>query len=147
MIFDNITLARNWFRQYKELDSGAEKPDVRLEVGEWFLFQHVSDVMPGTCSTYNAKKVYVSRPILALFVGYSVWDMALVYHFVEPERAWTNSHKVITNPEFKYSAYISLFDPEVQSIPDWNEHLHILGSWKTKPKVKELKSSLNSRLW
>jgi hypothetical protein len=136
MIFESRYEAFRWFRKYSpyEGDVKDEIPE-GLKFGDFVLFRHIDGDGDGKTPT-------ISRPIFGIFVGFSVWDMALVFQFVEKERAWEFSHKVITNKELKIKLHVGALDREVEYIPLWNQSVKIIGQWKSKPTISQLKESL-----
>lgn len=137
--------------------------------GDWILFQHIQQKENGEkrysvyfpdgklkCQvhTFEEAKLQgekdirqdheqeISRPILAIFTNYKIWDQALVINFVQPQRAWMQSHEVITNPEINYSMKAAEIDDEVQAIQFWTDNIKVIAHWKQKPSIKELKQAL-----
>lgn len=108
-----------------------------MKFGDWIIFQHI---------TYKENVATISRPILGIFVDYTIWDQALVVNFIESPRAWTAFNKVVTNKELNISMLIAVVDPEVESIPLWNENIKVLGFWKTKPTYQQLKKSIKKSI-
>jgi len=135
MKFDNRHDARKWFldfkpcnREYKEF---IDFENGKLEFGDWILFRI-------TNHEYEE-----SRPILAIFVEYNVWDMALVLNYIEKPRAWEYSHEVITNKEINYSCKVACLDRETQQQPVWmNQNIIPMGNWKVKPTISQLKEAI-----
>lgn len=136
MIFESRYEALRWFRKYS-IYSGEVKDEMPEDVkfGDFLLFRHIDGDGDGNNPT-------ISRPILGVFVGFSVWDMALVFQFVESERAWEFSHKVITNKELKTKLPLAFRDKEVECIPLWNQSVKVIGKWRNKPTISQLKESL-----
>ena len=98
-------------------------PHERWKVGDWILIQHVKP------SVEFAPTHIISDPFLALFVGFSVWDQALVINYVRP----VHPMKVFDD------------DPEVEHIPLWSENALVLGHWHTQPTISELKVGLRNK--
>lgn len=141
MIFDSTYEAYKWFRRYEiytdaDFDFNTEgywlqtQDKLNMKMGDWFLFRHVKD---GSL---------ISRPILGLFVGHTIWDQALVIEYVEQKRAWGWSHEVITNKELNYSMHINQLDQEVDHVQFWTDDIKVLGHWKSKPTRAELRAAL-----
>jgi hypothetical protein len=148
MIFENIYEARNWFLKYSPISEEEDDKipffwhnlsDHKWEFGDWILIQHIIEKEHG-------KDREISRPILAIFTNFKIWDQALVINFVQPQRAWMLSHEVITNKELRYSMYISSLDDEVESIQFWTDNINVLGHWKNKPSIGEIKKALNKKI-
>lgn len=146
MIFDNLQKAKEWFRQYKPLPDNFDWANCyyhdlqtenaflpRLEFGDWILFKHI-----------DGHKKSISRPILALFIKWSMWDMALVINFIESERAWMwkSYHEVYYSNKKDYSGSPFTFDSEVETIQFWTDDIQVLGHWKQKPTISQLKIAL-----
>jgi len=85
--------------------------------GHWILIRHVRP--KAECR----KEKEISRPILALFVGFSLWDHALVVNFVR------------TNYELQG-------DPKIERIALWSDNILVLGHWNHKPTLSEVKAIL-----
>jgi hypothetical protein len=139
MVFNKLYEARDWFLNYTEF----EKPVINFwydydfkdwKFGDYILFQHIKDGK------------LISRPILAIFTSFTVWDQALVINFIQNKRAWTWSHEVITNPENNYKMNICMLDDEIENIQFWTDNIHVLGHWKNRPTLSELKSSLQNKI-
>jgi|GEM_PF-6158626 len=62
--------------------------------------------------------------------------------FIENKRAWTFSHKVITNPERDIKMHICCLDDEIENIVFWDDNIYVLGHWKNRPTISELKIAL-----
>jgi hypothetical protein len=141
MIFENLYDAKFFYRQYRDLEDGEYNPKINgyyqnhavhndLEFGQYILFRHI---------TSDNK---ISRPILALFMGYNVWDQALVIEFVEDRKMYMSYHKVITNKEMNYSMTINSLDIQTEQIQFWTDDIVLMGIWNYKPNWKEIKKSL-----
>lgn len=134
MIFESRYEAFRWFRKYTPYEGEV---DIRipedLKFGDFVLFRHIDG---------NSGTPTISRPIFGVFVGYSVWDMALVFQFVEKERTWEFSHRVITNKDLNISLLVGALDREVEYVPLWSSGIKVIGYWKTKPTISQLKESL-----
>lgn len=138
MIFENLYDAKFFYRQYRDLEDGEYNPKINgyyqnhavhndLKFGQYILFKHI---------TSDNK---ISRPILALFMGYNVWDQALVIEFVEDRKVYMSYHKVITD---NYSMTIDSIDIQTEQIQFWTDDIILLGHWKSKPNWKLLKKAL-----
>lgn len=149
MIFKNKHEARKWFLKYKPLTENVisfcyEYDSKNWGFGDWILFHHITNEQNydgDSCSTSN--ELVISRPILAVFTNFKIWDQALVINFIQPERAWMYSHQVITNPENNYSMHIMSLDDEVEAIQFWTDNIKVLGHWKQKPSIKDLRLALS----
>lgn len=138
MVYKTRSEAKIAFRNYIELDnpdaiewfSNSERSK-DLKIGNFILFQHI----------YENK---ISRPILALFIGWSYWDMALVMSFVEVPRAYyySDKYQVSINKDLDLAEYIGHMDPEVETIQFWTDNIKLLGHFEIKPKFRELKICL-----
>jgi hypothetical protein len=89
--------------------------------GDWILIQHVEN---------DTEEVKISTPIYALFAGFSIWDQALVINYVEEIHCMK----------------IDNADPEVKQIALWHDNAIVLGHWKHKPTVTELKAALKEQI-
>lgn len=135
-----------WFRQYTPYEYSplhtGEYSGKGVEFGDWILFQHIrsKDTSP---HSYE-----ISRPILGICMGFSVWDMALTLNIVEQPRMWICHHEVLTNPDPKYMIYqkIAWLDPEVESFPIWSDDIHEIAHWKGKPTKTQLKEALKNKI-
>jgi hypothetical protein len=130
-LFKDVHEAREWFRKYRPLKEGEFDYDTEgyhcfndVEMGDWLLFNHIRE--------YKT----ISRPILGLVAGHNIWDQALVLEIVEPRRAF--HHNSTINED--YETPISLVDQDVQYFIFWDDDIRVIGHWKFKPKVKELRS-------
>lgn len=144
MIFKTLREARDWFLKYKplteEVISFCYKHDhTDWEFGDWILFQHITH---NEEQTGDFDKQLISRPILAIFTNFKIWDQALVINYVQPQRAWMRSHEVYNSPESKYTSYICELDDEVEAIQFWTDDIKVLGHWKHKPTIAQLKLAL-----
>jgi hypothetical protein len=101
------------------------------KMGDWVLIQYVK----------RGKEI--SRPIYGMFVGVNIWDQALVVHIIEKPRAWRWNTEILTNPELAIYMNLGGFDPEVEAFELWTSNIKVLGHWKVKPKLSELKQALN----
>lgn len=134
MVFKNIHEARNWFLNYLPLEDKVPEFWTQYDhkswkFGDYILFQHIKDGKT------------ISRPIYGIFTNFTVWDQALVMGFIQNRRAWT-SHEIITNAERNISYPICCLDDEVEQIQFWTDNIKVLGHWKYKPSISELKSGL-----
>lgn len=137
MVFDNLHAARRWFRNYKPTVEVVDYVSTsnKMVFGDWFLFQHV---------IWENKINHISRPILGIFNDYTFWDQALVINFIEGNRAWANTHKVLVGKDKQYDEQISFLDPEVQSIPLWHDDIKILGHWRNRPTLADLRIAIGN---
>jgi hypothetical protein len=92
-------------------------PHETWAVGDWILFNHVER---------RSGEDFISDPIFAMFVGFSVYDMAITINYVEPVP----------------TALICEEDPEVKNIVLWSDNALVLGHWNHKPSFRELKDAL-----
>lgn len=129
MKFKNKREAVTFFRDYKSFKGVF--PDYWSngrfsQMGEWLLFKHIKHTDKG----YN-----ISRPILALVVGHTIWDQALVIEFVEEWRAFHFNNYI-------GDYYIMEEDKDVDHIQFWTDDIEVMGSWKHKPTFRELKKAM-----
>ena len=138
MQFEKHHEALDWFRQYKPYEGEYIRDwnGGKIDFGNWILFQHIK-------YDSSTKKRTISRPILGIFIEFTVWDMALVLNIIEHPRAWAHFHTVCTNPEHLHYMRISSVDPEVENFPIWDDCIHVVGQWNHKPNMKELREVLN----
>ncbi len=150
MIFTNMIEAKKWFMKFKPLSKEIahsipnfidfEGEDAKWEFGEWILFQHIK------YSYDKINPIMIGRPQFAIFTNYKIWDQALVINFIEKPRAWENHHEVITNPDINYSEAISQGDDKVDAIQFWTDNIKILGHWKIKPTISDLKLAMKKQI-
>ncbi len=137
MIFENIHKANEWFLNYQPLEVDVPyflDTQSNWEFGDWILFQHIKSQKPRL----------ISRPILAIFNRYNIWDQALVISFLQKKRAWTWFHKVTTSPT--YDSLIIDMDDELEHIQFWTDNIYLLQHWKSKPTLGQLKESLKKQI-
>ena len=149
MIFNNMEEARDWFLNYKSLDEESDNKipffwddlgNHKWKFGDWILIQHIKS------DEDDNKKRVISRPILAIFTNLKIWDQALVINFVQQQRAWMFSHKVTTNPEYGINMHICTLDDEIEAIQFWTDNIKVLGHWKIKPSIGEIKKALDKKI-
>ena len=149
MKFNNIEEAREWFRNSQTISkTDWEKvpffwddlQDHNWKFGDWILFQHLHSVSNAESSGK------ITRPILAIFTGFKIWDQALVINFVEAPRAWTCHHEIITNKEIGYSMHVVSLDDEVEAIQFWTDNINVMGHWESKPSLGQLKEALTKKI-
>jgi hypothetical protein len=105
-----------------------------LKFGDRILFRHIKP------EGGNRRRSVISRPIIAIFLGISAWDMATVINFVQPRRAWITNCKIGDNEE--NATPERLDDYEAEQIQFWTDNVILLGHWKTKPTFGELRKAL-----
>lgn len=110
--------------------------DKKWEIGDHVLIQHFTDWEEG-------KGSMVSRPVLGIFVGYSVWDQALVVNIIEKPRAWMRYCEVKNSKDSEYYTNYTCLDPQVESMELWIGDIKVLGYWKYKPSHTELINALD----
>lgn len=148
--FKNVAEMREWARQYKPIDVNPEwyiyiKDKQLLEFGDWILFQHIM---------YERKsdkehQAFASRPLFGLFVTWTVWDQALVLNFIEKNRAYMLHcavNKEITHPEYADIFPFGCEDPTIETFQQWTENVHMLGVWKQKPSISDLRIAYKNML-
>ena len=86
-------------------------------MGEWLLFKHVKR---------DENTSTISKPILGLVVGHSIWDMALVLEYVTEWRAWEHNTEVL-NPNVKCHYPIASNDKTVKHIQLWTDNIIVIG--------------------
>ncbi len=104
-------------------------------MGDWLLFKHI---IP--------EKNQISKPILALIIGHTFWDMALVLEYVTETRAFEYNSQIYNEITDQYRFYFEYSGKEIQYIQFWTDDIEILGHWKNKPSFKEIKFSLNNKI-
>lgn len=138
MVYENIDSAKEVFRRYSPINNYLDincisytSKSHNIKIGDFLLFQHVT-------------KDKISRPILAVFVGFSFWDMAQVMSFVEVPRAYYYSEKyeISVNKNIDYSERIGHMDPQIETIQFWTDNIHLLGHYKSKPTLSQLRNTL-----
>lgn len=95
-----------------------------LQFGDWFYFRHLWQP-----AEFNGS-IFLSRPILAIFLGHTVWDQALVVTFVEVLRGRTK----LLNQE-----------PDTESIAIWSDNIVLLGHWKSRPTFRQIREAGRSK--
>lgn len=141
MVFKNLYEAKKWFRNYVQLENPGLISDFWTnynhkdwKFGDYILFQHIHDGK------------LISRPIYAIFIDFTIWDQAPVLSLVENKRAWTFSHEVVTNAEYDIKMHICCLDSEIENIVFWDDNIYILGHWKNRPTINELRTSLENTI-
>lgn len=138
MKFDDIHKAREWFLDYKKINTSevvtfyGDYDTSDWKFGDRILFQHITD------------KGLVSRPIYAIFTSFTVWDQALVICFIQEKRAWMSSHRV--GKDNDKGSLVLAFDDEIETIQFWTDNIKVLGHWKIKPTLIEMKFALSNKL-
>ena len=105
--------------------------NTNLSFGDYILFQEYKQ------GTHDGKQyIYdISKPILAIYLGYFVADQTLGFNYVR----WNNENRVvyITN-EFvtKYPSNKQV--EQIESHIEWNDYIDILGHWDNKPNWRQI---------
>lgn len=148
MIFDNIHDAKKWFLNYVEFDNSMVNSFYQSEdlgkdwkFGDYILLQHIQDNK-------------ISRPIYGIFTSFTIWDQALVLQMVENKRAWMYSNEVrLKIPEATHkgkmpntNVNICAMDDEITQFEFWTGDINLLGHWKSKPSISELKDALKKQV-
>ena len=133
--FNKTYEAINHFRYYKPYEKDSTKSFwveydwSNWKMGDWVLIQYIK----------NGKEI--SKPIYGMFIEANIWDQALVIHIIEKPRAWKWHTDILTNPELNITMRMGELDPEVEAFELWTGNIHVLGHWKTKPTIGQLKES------
>lgn len=140
--FKNRHEAIQEFRSYRPTDEKVVSFWTKYnwqdwEMGDWVMIQYVK---------YRDGQNLISRPIYGMFVGVSVWDQALVIHLIEKPRAWMCHAEILTNPELGIYMNLATLDPETEPFELWTSNIKVLGHWKRKPTIGELKKSYKERI-
>lgn len=142
MTFDTIYKANEWFLNYKPLIKdvdyfcSSDKAFKNWKFGDYILLQHIISIN---------KQPHISRPMYGIFTSFTVWDQAIVLQFIQNKRAWMYSHKILgSKPDIQ--TYISSFDDDITAIEFWTGNINLLGHWKKKPSISELKLSLSKQI-
>ena len=147
MKFEKVWEAKEWFRQYRIIEDTGEVPWFcyhspvadKLKMGDWFMFQYMKHEKKG--------EVKVSRPILGMFIQYSIWDMATVVNLIEPAtRAFHGSLMIGKHDEENNGYPYILMDAEVECFDNWHNNFHVLGHWTHKPSKQEIKQAILKQL-
>lgn len=146
MVFDNIHKAREWFLDYVDYDESLvesfyNSTDLGKDwkFGDYILLQHIQGESPG-----NSK---ISRPIYGIFTSFTIWDQALVLQMVENKRAWMYSNKVRLQGEYSHiSVDICTMDDSISQFEFWTGDIYLLGHWKYKPSVSQIKEGLKKQV-
>jgi len=98
-----------------------------IKFGDYLLFQeYVQEDHDGEQYSYK-----VSRPILAIYLGSFIADMALGFNYVK----WLNNRRIV-----KTATGYDVFQ-EVDKIHnhiEWSDCIDILGHWTCRPTWKEI---------
>ena len=155
MTFDDIHEARRWFLDYKELDKQTDDTIINFwykydfknwRFGDYILFQHIENNSSHSVTGIPIVSLSIGRPQYAIFTSFTIWDQALVMQFVESKRAWMHFTDIVTNKESGYKMPMSTLDDEVEAIQFWTDNIHVLGHWKAKPNLSELKIALKNKI-
>ncbi len=144
MVFANVQKAREWFLDYKPLTEVVpmmykDNIDFKPIIGDWFLFRHIKPI-----DSWSGPEV-ISRPILAIFIDWDVWDQALVIRYQQGRRAWESSQQYETEHDGKKYQWKMFHQTlEVEDIQFWTDDIQILGHWKRKPTITLLKNALKT---
>jgi hypothetical protein len=135
--FNNRYEAIKEFRNYQPMneevvDFWTKYDWGKWKMGDWVLFQYI-----------KCRENKISRPIYGMFVDFTIWDQALVVHIIEKQRAMRWHTDILTNPELDITMRLGELDPEVEAFELWTGNIKVLGHWKTKPRISELKEALN----
>jgi hypothetical protein len=88
-----------------------------LKFGDYILFQeYTQDRHDGTQYHYK-----ISKPILAIYLGYFVADQTLGFDFIR----WNNEDR---------NTKTQVIEQHIE----WSDYIDVLGHWKTKPSWKEI---------
>ena len=124
LVFQNTRQAKEHFREYRELKDEEDNPhlymyDVKLEFGDYILFNHLD---------YNQKPCLISKPILAIYIESTIWDMAEVLNFVEIPRRhdWKYQLETTARDGKKYYWYAFEAHREVELLPMWFDNIKLL---------------------
>lgn len=96
----------------------------KWKFGDKILIQHVTYE-----EDINPKQYKISHPIYALFVGFSIWDQALVINYVRQV----------------HRAEIDELDPKVEQIALWSDNVLVLGHWNYTPSLSEFKVAMKNK--
>jgi hypothetical protein len=134
--FNNRYEAIKEFRNYQPIneevvDFWTKYNWGKWKMGDWVLIQYI-----------NCREKQISRPIYGMFVDFTIWDQALVVHIIEKQRAMRWHTNILTNPELDITMRLGELDPEVEAFELWTGNIKVLGHWKTKPTISQLKESL-----
>lgn len=142
LVFKSTQQAKRHFRQYRELKDEEDNPhlymyDVSLKFGDYILFHHLD---------YNQKPCLISKPILAIYVESTIWDMAEVLNFMEIPRRYDYEYQLETTGHDgkKYYWYAFEAHREVELLPMWFDNIKLLARWGKKPTFSELKSAMKN---
>lgn len=129
----------NNYRKYKsitkdEANSLYPSDVVDYKFGDWILFQHIKYL--------QGNEGAISEPILALFVGEDILDMAQVIYFVENEIPYTKE-EIIAKKENRPPK--QWYVPIIENIILWHDSVLHLGNWNHKPSISELKEALKEQ--
>jgi hypothetical protein len=97
----------------------------KMKFGDFFLFQEYKSQMT------RDKPVIITKPILAIFLGYFIADQALSCNYVQ----WVNTDLT----ELRESGHRDI--REVKDIKvhyEWDDYIDILGHWEKRPNYKEI---------
>lgn len=101
------------------------------EFGDYILFQEYKEG-EGKDGKNNFN---ISKPRLVIYLGCFVADQTLGFNYVR----WNNeNHTVYVTNEYVTKYPVCKQVKEIEQHIDWNDHIDILGHWKTKPKWREI---------
>jgi hypothetical protein len=108
-----------------------------LEFGDYILFQeYTQDKHDGVQYHYK-----VSKPILAIYLGYFIADQAIGFNYVR----WNNErHTVYVTNEHVMRYPVCKEVSGIEQHIEWSDYIDILGHWKKKPNWKEIISAWRS---
>lgn len=116
-----------------------QKYPIHFKLGDWVLYEQV-----------DMEDKTVCIPRLALFYTFLPCDQTIEMFFITVPRTWMDNLKYTDNPDGNYKIPISegLFSEPLESTIIWGGvDVNILGHWRTKPKFKELLSSMRKSIY
>lgn len=139
MQFKTIKEVEEKFNKYEDLSEIDKLKNISYwtehkkfpKMGDWMLFKHVQNHDDG-------KESEISKPILGLIIGHTIWDQALVLEYVTEWRGYEINSEVLINDCY-WS--ISINDKEVKHIQFWSDNIIVLEQWKNKPTFRELRKA------
>lgn len=140
LVFKNVHQAKSHFREYRELKDNEDNPhlymyDVKLKFGDYILFNHLD---------YNKKPCLISKPILAIYIESTLWDMAEVLNFIEIPRRHDYDYQIehLGRDGNKYYSYSFELNREIELLPMWFDNIKLIAKWDKKPTFSEIKSAI-----
>lgn len=76
----------------------------------------------------------VSKPILAVYLGYFVADQTIGFNYAK----WVNPNHTVYISNEHVKNYPACPQAEIKEHVEWSDYINVLGHWKSKPNWKEI---------